>query len=289
MSQITLSALFHFPIKSCSGWSHHDVMRIGPRGPEGDRVFMVTDDKYHFLTQRKEQGGFTKMALIIPRVHSGDAVLELDAPGMPHRVVYVRRASPLPTVRVTIFDDACDALDQGDEIATWLSSYLDTPCRLVRLADDYARPVDPIFCRSEPAQTGFADAFPILLISDASLADLNDRLQQRDRDPVSRENFRAAFWVSGCTPYEEDTWKRIVINGITFDVVKPCARCSITTVDPKTGLYRADHEPLVTLNAYRHQTIAKTGKQGVMFGQNLVHRGTGMVRVGSAVEVLERW
>ncbi len=105
---------------------------------------------------------------------------------------------------------------------------------------------------------------------------------------VDMENFRAALWVSGCEEaFAEDSWRRIRIANIVFEVVKPCARCSITQVNWRTGEYRADNEPLVTLRQYRHQTIPQNGKSGVMFGQNVIHRGEGIIRVNDEVEIIE--
>jgi MOSC domain-containing protein len=252
---------------------------------------MVTDEHYRFRTQSKNQGGFTRMALIRPFYDPARQLLSLAAPDVPDCTIPVqwdgREEECKMRKMVTVFDDVCEAIDQGNVVAEWLSRFLGAPSRLVRMEGNWYRPVDPVFS-PERAPISFADAFPILLISDASLLDLNWRLEARGCDPVSRENFRAAFWASGCEPYEEDTWKRLRIGGIFFDVVKPCARCSITQVDWQKGVYREDQEPLVTLRTYRHQTIPQTGKQGVMFGQNLVHRGLGEVCVGDEIEILER-
>lgn len=283
-----LSALYKHPIKSCAGHAVQELV-IGPRGPVGDREFMVTDERYVFLTQRKEQGGLTRMALIYPQ-------LTKMLYGWQWMILYAYDTSVMPCpfpvrvstdtpVRVTIHDDICDAIDQGDEAAKWLSTFLGMPCRLVRMTDTFYRRVNLVFS-PETAQASFADAYPVLLISDASLADLNARLEKQGKPPVSRENFRSCLWAGDCEPYEEDTWEQIQIKGVVFDVVKPCQRCSITQVDWQRGVYRDDKEPLITLRTYRHQTIEKTGKSGVMFGQNLVHRNTGAIHIGDKIRVL---
>lgn len=280
-----LSALSYYPVKSCAQWSVSSLI-VGRRGSDGDRVFMVTDDAYNFRTQRKEQGGFAQMVSIKPFVHPRAGLLTLTAPHMPRCELLIKYRDER-VVKAVVFDDVCEATDQGDEVAAWLTSFLGAPSRLVRMNKEFYRRVDPLFS-PQPAQTTFTDGFPILLISDASLADLNRRINAKGREPVSRENFRSTFWVEGCDPYEEDTWKRIRVGGIVFDVVKPCSRCSITQVDWRRGVYREDKEPLVTLREYRHQKIEATGKYGVMFGQNLVHRGIGTIRLGQEIEILER-
>ena len=282
-ASVTVSALFYYLVKSCRG-SFTPSLQIGDRGPINDRLFMVTDRNYRFRTQRREQGGFTKLAFIKP--YLSGAMLSLRALGMPALDdLPITTVSDL-RVKATVHGDSCDAIDQGDRVGSWLSTYLGVPSRLVAMAHDHVRQVDPVFS-PEPSQTGFADAYPVLLISDGSLNDLNRRLWAQAKLPVKDENFRSNIWVKGCDPYEEDRWKRIRIGDVVFDVVKPCQRCSITQVDLEMNTYRPDHEPLLTLGRYRHQTIPQTGKQGVMFGQNLVHRNHGTIQVGDVVEVLE--
>lgn len=185
---------------------------------------------------------------------------------------------------VKVWDDSCEAYDQGDGIAEWLTKFLGVPCRLFRMTDSFVRPVD-LHYSPEGGETAFSDGFPFLLISDASLADLNKKLEQKGKLPVTREHFRSVLWADDCEPFAEDAWKRIRIGSVVFDVVKPCARCVITKVIPTTGEVREDKEPLATLAQYRTRDLR--GKKGAMFGQNLVHRNLGIIRLGDEVEVLE--
>ena len=141
-----------------------------------------------------------------------------------------------------------------------------------RMTENFNRPVDPNYA-PQTAQVNFADGFPLLMISEASLADLNKRLSQ----PLPMNRFRPNLVVSGCEPFAEDYWQSVRIGNATFQGVKPCQRCIITTIDQTTGI--SGREPLATL-AYRGV------KGGVIFGQNLVHTGAGEVRVGNPVEVL---
>ena len=122
-------------------------------------------------------------------------------------------------------------------------------------------------------RVGFADGFPFLVATTGSLSDLNQRLET----PVSMKRFRPNIVIAGAEPFEEDRWGRFSVNGVVFENVKPCSRCSITTVAPETGL--ASAEPLRTLSTFRRF------ESGVMFGQNAICFGPGVVRVGDDVEI----
>ena len=257
--------LFRYPIKSCRGTSL-DEATVGPSGIVGDRQWMVVDADGNFLSQRE----LARMALIVPRL-SSDA-LEVEAPNMgPLRIAIGADGDRRD---VTIWDDRCSATDQGDDAAQWFSEFLDTPSRLVRMPDDELRPVDPTYAGPND-RVGFADGFSLLLTSNASLDDLNRRLEA----PLPMNRFRPNIVVDGVVPFEEDTWHYIRVDGITFTVAKPCARCAITTTDQKTAA-RAK-EPLRTLATFRN-----VPGRGVMFGQNLIHDRGGVLHVGSIVEIV---
>lgn len=266
-SNPVVSALNIYPIKSCGGIALKEA-RIGPRGFYEDRAYMLIDPLGYFLTQREQP----RMALIRPRFNE-DGVLMVNAPGM--------QAMPIiPTHRGTrhevfIWDDTCIAVDQGDAAAAWFSAFLDTTCRLVRMPEDYTRPVNPRYSISQHDEVGFADGFPFLLISEASLHDLNTRLKQ----PISMNRFRPNIVVQNTQPYAEDTWRAIRIGRIVFHIVKPCARCPIPTTDQETAT--RGKEPLKTLATYRHAT------RGVMFGQNLIHEQEGSIQVGEPIEIID--
>jgi uncharacterized protein YcbX len=177
-------------------------------------------------------------------------------------------------VKVEVWSDRC-AAQRGDPSAdAWLSDFLGHACRLVYMPDESARPVDLRYAQPQD-RTAFSDGFPLLLISQASLDDLNSRLLE----PLPMLRFRPNLVVEGCAPYEEDEWQRLRIGEMTLRVVKPCSRCKITTVDPYTA--ETGSEPLRTLTSYRRR-----GKQ-VYFGQNLLHDGPGELALGMPVEVLE--
>jgi len=267
MKMERVSALYIYPIKSCGGLSVQQ-MPIEGRGPVLDRRFMVVDDNGSFLTQRQ----VPKMALVRPTITQTELLIE--APGM-ERLEVALSGGDGRRVPIQVWSHSGEAEFAGDDPANWFSRYLGCSCRLVRWDEDQVRLCDPEYARFE-SQVAFADGFPVLLISEASLEDLNSRMEK----PLPMNRFRPNLVVGECEPYAEDGWKQIRIGGLLFDVVKPCDRCVITTVDQTSG--GVGKEPLRTLATYRRRGNA------VSFGQNCIHHGPGMIRVGDEVEVIER-
>jgi MOSC domain-containing protein len=259
---LRLSGLYIYPIKSAHGIAL-EQSEVDDFGLCHDRRWMVVDQSGEFLSQRSHP----RLALVVPSIR-GDQ-LQVDAPGMPTLEIPLRPSDAV-TTRVTVWDDTCSASWLGERPAQWFSQFLDCSCSLVHMPSDVLRPVDPSFAPAG-TQVSFADGFPFLLISEASLADLNRRLAARL--PMNR--FRPNLVVSGGVPYQEDGWTTIEIGGLGFRVVKPCGRCLVTTTDQTTG--ERGKEPLRTLATYR-----KRGSE-VMFGQNVVHDGPGRLRVGDPV------
>jgi uncharacterized protein YcbX len=169
-----------------------------------------------------------------------------------------------------VWDDTCSATWLGQKAAEWFSEFLGMACSLVHMASDTVRPADPALAPGG-TRVSFADGFPFLLISEASLADLNRRLAE----PLPMNRFRPNLVVAGGEPYQEDSWTRIEIGGIGLQVVKPCGRCLVTTTDQITG--ERGKEPLRTLATYRK----RDGE--VMFGQNVLHEAPGHLRIGDPV------
>ena len=266
MADIRLSAIYFYPVKSLRGIGLQRAP-LGRRGIDYDRHWMLVDDAGVFITQRH----LPRMALISTSLVPGG--LRLSAPGMPDLDVALESAAHRP-LSVRVWDDLCTARSAGDAPRRWLSAFLDCACRLVYLPPDSRRLVDTNFAQAGE-ETGFSDGFPLLLISQTSLDDLNTRLQT----PLPMQRFRPNLVVEGCLPYAEDGWRRIRVGDIILRLVKACSRCAITTVDPETGGKGA--EPLRTLSGYR-----KRGNK-VYFGQNLLHQAAGELRVGMPVEILE--
>ncbi|MCG6887083.1 MAG: MOSC domain-containing protein [Proteobacteria bacterium] len=260
-----LSELAIYPVKSCAQ-IRQDAIRIDRFGPHRDRRWMVVDNKDMFLTQRK----LGRMCLIQPELMESGVLLH--APGMPDLMITRPTSGVSRTVRV--WQDHCQALDAGDAAAAWLSEFLTTDCRLVYFPEQMRRAVDPDYARPGDV-TAFSDGFPFLLISQASLDDLNRRLVT----PIPMARFRPNLVVTGCEPYAEDTWHRLRIGELTFRVVKPCSRCVIPTIDLATG--ERGEEPTRTLATYRKRD------NRIYFGQNVIADGEGELQVGVSVEVLE--
>lgn len=267
MSDLLVSELSIYPVKSLGGISLQQSA-VERFGLHNDRRWMVVDARDRYLTQRE----VARMCLIQPEPLSNG--LQLTAPGMDAlRVMHTPAMSPR---KVTVWDDLCTALDCGNEAANWLSQFLSIECRLVYFPDDGQRAVDPIF--AQPGDiTAFSDGFPILLITQTSLDDLNDRLAE----PVPMHRFRPNLVISGSEPYAEDQWKRLRIGDLTLRVVKPCSRCVIPTIDPASGKRDPEAEPLRTLGSYRMRN------HKIFFGQNVIADGEGRLEVGQPVEVLE--
>lgn len=264
MSRLTVGRLFVYPVKSAAG-IEVDQDELDEFGFRHDRRWMIIDREDRFLSQRSNP----RMSLI--RVRLEPETLRLEAAGMPD--LELSRAPSAGAVRhVLIWKTRAAALDVGDEAAAWLSEFLDTHCRLVYMPRD----VESGGRRFHAGRRlSFTDAYPFLIISAASLQELNDRLAE----PLPMNRFRPNLVIEGARPHEEDLWHRVRIGEVEFEIVKPCARCSVTTVDQETGTRGV--EPLRTLATYRR----RDGK--VLFGQNAVHLERGVVTRGDPVELLE--
>ena len=274
-----LSGLFIYPVKSLRGFAVTSC-DVDALGLVGDRRFLVVDAAGQFLTQRT----LPRMAQIATALSADTLTLSADG----HGSISIPRETPpghaAPPVTVSVWRSKnLLADDCGPEPAAWLSSFLNTPVRLVRIGPRFRRPVllKPAFA---PASTSadapriegrivsddlftFADGYPFLVISEASLAQLNDRLVARGAEPVPMDRFRPNLVLAGCEPFAEDTWPRLRIGDIAFRATGPCSRCAITTTDQLTG-QRDGPEPLRTLAIFRRDP---DDRSDVNFGQNLVH------------------
>lgn len=263
-----LSSIAIHPLKSCAPLPLAQAL-VEPRGLEHDRRWMAVDPDGRFITGRQVPSLVRIAALPTARG------IALSAPGLP-RIEVAAPAAGAPRVQVMVWRDAVDAACAGDEADAWLTRALDRPARLVHMDALSRRAVDPEHAR-EGDEVGFADGFPLLLIGQASLDALNARLAA----PVPMARFRPNLVVAGAPAHAEDGWRRIRVGGIDFEVAKPCTRCVFTTVDPASGTFDPSGQPLAELKAYR-----RTPK-GVTFGMNLIARGTGMLRAGDPVAVLD--
>ncbi|QRN93703.1 MOSC domain-containing protein [Archangium violaceum] len=266
----TLTSLTIYPLKSCAGLPLTRAT-VEPLGIQHDRRWMAVRSDGSCMTGRELP------ALVRLRAVPGPTGLQLSAPGMPELLVPLPPADA-PRLDVTVWKDTCSAARVAAEADRWLSEYLGQPAVLVHVDARMNRPVDPTYATPDD-RVGFADAYPLLLISQASLDDLNQRLAS----PVPMARFRPNLVVAGCGAFAEDGWKRLRIGTVELDVVKPCDRCVFTTVDPETARADPQQEPLRTLATYRRMGP----KNKVMFGQNVIVRRPGTISVGDVVEVLE--
>jgi len=263
---IRLSAIHLYPVK---GIRAVDVSRahLEPKGLRGDRRWVIVDDQGIFLSQRI----FPRMALI-----GGDFDghrLVLYAPGLDALSLGIPDGKT--RLKVTVWRDTVDAAAAGPDADIWLSNFLGHPCRLAFMDEACRRRI------SSPAgkpkeEVSFADGYPCLVISTASLADLNARLEK----PLPMDRFRPNLVVDGCGPFAEDGWRKIAVGDTVLRFAGLCARCSVTTVDQGSGR-RTSAEPLETLATFRQR------ENGVVFGVNLIPEEAGVINVGDPVKILE--
>ena len=283
---ITILSLHSYPVKSCAGLTHADI-GISEAGLAFDREWVLVDRQGVFMTQRQ----YARMALIQPGI--SDGVLHLQAPGMSTLTITSAPDTPAPPpISVRIWGTDTLGLDEGDTAAQWLSQFLDTPCRLLRVhpqADRNASPDHVNAWRRKhhgtapafPAQHvfGFADGFPFLVANQSSLEELNRQLLDKGQPAVPMNRFRPNIVLQGLDAYEEDYLTSLRIGAMTFAFVKRCARCPIPNIDQATAI--SAPEPGLTLAAHR------SFPEGVLFGVNAVVAGAGTgarLGVGDLVE-----
>ena len=267
---LRLSALYRFPLKSGKG-ERLSRARLDKLGVAGDRRWMLVEEATgRFLTQRVDP----KMSQLSALWNAAGG-LTLNAQGFdPLEVALPDAESHLRGV--TIWRDTLRVPDAGDAAAEWLSRFIEKPVRLVHIPLECARTTQAGYGYDDD-KVAFADGYPLLLIGQASLDDVSHKVGR----PLEMLRFRPNLVIEGSEAFAEDRWTRIRIGDVEFRVVKSCARCILTTVDPQTGERDVNREPLATLMGYRKQ------ENGVMFGQNLVNDSDGLLEVGMPVTVLE--
>lgn len=262
-----LGGLYRYPLKSGAAQAC-DVLAVEPRGLSGDRRWMVCDPAGRFVTGRSH-----------PRLSLVSAVpdpagLQLQAPGMP--ALHVAFPALDKRREVQVWKQAVPACIGDLAADAWLSRWLGTPVQLAWLPEDSHRPLDARYGR-DGDEVSFADGFPLLLLAQASVEALNRRLRQ----PVGALHFRPNLVIADARPHAEDGWRHVRIGEILFEVAKPCTRCVFVNVDPHTAVADPDGEPLRTLAGYRR------APKGIVFGQNLIPRGGGVLRLGDPVIPLD--
>ena len=261
-----------YPIKSLSGISLKDSV-VEERGLRFDRRWMLVNEKNEFLTQRE----FPKMANIKTEIAPENLRVFTDKSDL--KIPFEPATDETQSVK--IWSNRCRAKVYENEINRWFSDILETNCRLALMPEETKRKVNYFYAVHKEDKVSFADGYPFLLIGENSLADLNSRLKQ----PVPMNRFRPNFVVSGADSFAEDGWRKIKIGSVIFHIVKPCARCVMTTIDQITG-EKQGVEPLKTLATFR--IPKRSVKRKILFGQNLIaDEAGGTIKVGDKIEVLE--
>jgi hypothetical protein len=262
-----ISEINIYPVKSLRGISVSSA-KVTDRGFEYDRRWMLIDQHGNFMTQRE----YPQMAFINVEIEeSGLRVFHRIKKLGKHFISFNIVKSEV--IAVPIWDDTCSALLVGKDSDKWFSEALEVECKLVYQPSETRRIVDQKYAKSNEL-VSFADGYPFLVIGQASLDDLNSRLEIKL--PMNR--FRPNLVFTGGDAYQEDKMKKFNIGNITFFGVKPCERCAITTTNQDTS--ERLHEPLKTLATYRRF------ENKVLFGMNLIHEGIGEVKVNDMIEIL---
>lgn len=263
---MVVSGLYIYPVKSLGGISLV-FSEVTSRGLQYDRRWMLVDENNKFLTQRE----FPHLALFKTTIEN-DSIIIFNAGEEADKIKLPLSLVPSFTIPVTIWEDTCRAQLASDEINEWFSRKLSMRCRAVYMPESTKRKTDPAYSITGDDITSFSDGYPILLIGQASLDDLNSRLEI----PVPMNRFRPNIVFTGGRPYEEDGIQAFKINAAWFDAVKLCGRCIITSTDQDTA--ERGKEPLKTLATYR------TINNKVCFGQNIICKGNGPVRIGDKID-----
>lgn len=260
---LIVSDLYIYPVKSLGGFSL-PAATLTDRGFEYDRRWMLIDDNGRFLSQREVPA----MAFLYATIGEEHLLVTDKRTADLIRIPY----GPLPsgTTMVSVWDDNCMAQHVSDEADAWFSQRLGLSCRLVYMPDSTQRAVDKQYAHNNEV-TSFSDGYPLLIIGQASLDDLNSKLTS----PLPMNRFRPNIVFKGGLPFQEDDMKQFSIGDVHFFGVKPCARCVITTIDQETGIKAK--EPLKTLSTYRAKN------QKIYFGQNLLFNGSGTISVGDKI------
>jgi uncharacterized protein YcbX len=268
MSSYILSEINIYPVKSLSGISLQNC-GVTDRGFKHDRRWMIINEEEKFVTQRTHP----QLALIKTKISGNKLILGHKLKDIAPLVIPIN-LQLVETAIVNVWDDFVEARMVGKYSDEWLSEILKMKCKLVFMPDESERYVNRNYSFNNEI-VSFADAFPFMMIGQSSLDDLNSRLTEKL--PMNR--FRPNLVFSGGKPYEEDKWQKIKIGGIEFNVVKPCSRC--VTINVNQDNAEKGEEPLKTLAKYRSE-----GNK-IYFGQNLLHNGNGILKVGDEIEILE--
>ena len=270
---LQLTEIYIYPVKSLGG-IRLDKAEITDRGLQYDRRWMLIDENNRFISQRE----YPQLALLKTEILP-DYIQIIDTKNQKSFTfpLEISISEIEEVLKVTVWEDEVEAWEVSKHISEAFSEALGKPTRLVYMPDESHRKTDTNYALKGDEITSFSDGYPILIIGQSSLDDLNSRLAE----PITINRFRPNFVFTGGTAFEEEEWYEFKIGNVRFFGVKPCARCVMTTIDPNTGEQKGK-EPLLTLNKYR-----KAGNK-ILFGQNVLISQLGKVFVGDEIEVTSR-
>ena len=248
---IKISELYIYPVKSLAGIKLENSS-LTPFGLKFDRRWMIVDSSGQFLSQRE----LAKMATINTAISGGQLVLSHAE----STITVPEAAQDSVEIMITVWKDTFLASHVSNTVDQWLSNILGQDCQLVFMKGNTQRQIDTDFAPIGQ-NVSFADAYPMLVISQASLDDLNAKLVE----PVNINRFRANVIVAGTLAFAEDNWQNLSINDIDYQAVKLCSRCIMPSINQSTGI-QDKVEMLAVLNRYR-----KIDKK-IKFGQNLIYK-----------------
>lgn len=267
-SSLRLSEIWIYPIKSLAGIRLKEA-RLTERGLQWDRRWMLLDQEGQFMTQRQ----IASMALLDVHLHAHSLEVRHRQKDLPPLHIPLKPEQSGEMVQAPIWNDSSKAFLVNEESDNWFSEVLEQSCRLVFMPEDAQRSTKGK-TSDRVQKVSFADEYPVLMIGQASLDELNSRL----KDPVPMNRFRPNLVFTGGKPFEEDGWHAFTIGDTPFWAEKPCARCVVTTIDQQTGR-KESKEPLTTLAKFR------SWNQKLLFGQNLQFEGEGLLKVGDPIQV----
>ncbi|NWF88394.1 MAG: MOSC domain-containing protein [Ignavibacteriaceae bacterium] len=268
MKDFKLTEIFIYPIKSLGGISLQSA-KVEERGLQHDRRWMLVDKNGMFLTQREHP----QMAMLQVNIRNAELIVTHKVKPISGLQLPISNDQTSSQVVVNVWNDVVIAKHLSKTIDEWFSDALGLECQLVRMANDADRITDSKYT-PEPKHVSFADAYPLLIIGQESLNELNRRL----KEPLPMNRFRPNFVFSGGEPFAEDSWKDFLIGELKFKAVKPCSRCVVTTIDQHSA--EKGKEPLETLSKFR-----KVGNK-VMFGMNVIGFDEGIIKVGSEIIII---
>jgi uncharacterized protein YcbX len=284
---IDVSGLTIYPVKSLRSISLIES-QVEPAGLRFDRRFMLVDEHGQFLNLRK----LGKLLEFATKIEDETLIIQH---GSADSIDFPLEQSPIQehgSRSVVVWNSKLEASTVSRKVDEWFSRILGIKAGLVFMADFSKRPINSRFDRGSDL-VSFADGYPILIVSEESVADLNSRFE----DDVPIERFRPNVVARGGEAFQEDRWKKIRIGNSVLRATKPCARCVVTTLDQKTGI-KQGAEPLKTLADYRKasQVLPDNFEEfdlsgnDVIFGMNFVPESYGdVVRLGDKIEILEHF